>query len=137
MTTTERTPIRRRLAIGRAAHSPPWSGRKARHRSIVPPLAATLAATLALGAGVSLARAARERRAGNARNRDRRMGRAAAEDVGAGLQRMAVAQLDIAIEMLERLDGEGSPERAVHETRKALKRLRAMLRLLEPELGEA
>ena len=59
----EWTPIRRRLAIGRIAHRPPRGGRKAGHRSIVPPLAATLAATLAMRAGVALARAARERRA--------------------------------------------------------------------------
>jgi CHAD domain-containing protein len=137
MMTTDWTPIRRRLAVGRAAHSPPWGGRKARHRSIVPPLAAALAATLALRAGVSLAQAARERRAAGARERDRRVGLAPSEEVGAGLQRTALGQLDVAIEMLARLDSERSPERAVHETRKALKRLRAMLRLLEPELAEA
>jgi CHAD domain-containing protein len=90
-----------------------------------------------LRAGVSLARAAHERRAAGARERDRRLGLAPCEDVGTGLQRMAVGQLDVAIEMLERLEGERSPERAVHETRKALKRLRATLRLLEPELGDA
>jgi CHAD domain-containing protein len=49
---------------------------------------------------------------------------------------MAVGQLDLAIEVLEGLDDAGAPERAVHETRKALKRLRALLRLLEPNLGE-
>jgi CHAD domain-containing protein len=48
---------------------------------------------------------------------------------------MAVGQLDIAIEMLEQLDRADSREHSVHETRKALKRLRAMLRLLEPALG--
>jgi CHAD domain-containing protein len=137
MLTTDWTPIRRGLAVGRATHSPPRSGRKARHRSIVAPLAATLAATLALRAGVSLARAARGRHTAGARERDRRVGLAPPEGTGGGLQRMAIGQLDVAIEMLERLDGERSPERAVHEMRKALKRLRAMLRLLEPELAEA
>jgi CHAD domain-containing protein len=136
MTTTNRTPIRRRLAIGRTSHRPPWSGRKARHRSIVPPLAATIAATLALRAGVSLARAVRQRREASRRDRDRRLGLASREGLGEGLQRMALGQLDIAIEMLGRLKHEDSPEHAVHEARKALKRLRAMLRLLEPELGE-
>jgi CHAD domain-containing protein len=136
MMTTDRTPIRRRLAIGRTAHSPPWSGRKTRHRSIVPPLAATLAATLALRAGISLVRAARERRVSVDRERDRRIGLSPQEDVAEGLQRMAVGQLDLAIEALEALDGEGPPERGVHETRKALKRLRAMLSLLAAELGD-
>ena len=44
------------------------------------------------------------------------------------------AQLDLAIELLR---GESSvaPEAAVHETRKALKRARALMRLLEGELG--
>jgi CHAD domain-containing protein len=133
--TTNRTPIRRRLAVGRTAHSPPSRGRKAGHRSIVPPLAVTLATALALRAGISLARAARERRTASRRERDRRIGLAPQEGLADGLQRMALGQLDLAIEMLEGLAGGSSPERAVHETRKALKRLRALLRLLEPELG--
>ncbi|HWD10353.1 MAG TPA: CHAD domain-containing protein [Solirubrobacteraceae bacterium] len=102
----------------------------------MPPLAATLAATLALRAGISLVRAARERRVSVDRERDRRIGLYPQEEVAEGLQRMAVGQLDLAIETLERLDGEGPAERGVHETRKALKRLRAVLRLLAAELGD-
>jgi CHAD domain-containing protein len=133
--TTDRTPIRRRLAVGRASHGPPRGRRKAgHHRSIVPPLAATLAATLALRAGLSLARSVRERRAEGRREHDRRVGLAPHEDLAEGLQRMALGQLDVAIETLAQIDGADSPERAVHETRKALKRLRALLRVLEPEL---
>jgi len=58
---------------------------------------------------------------------------------------MALAQVDLAIELLgasASAAGNGArPDRApdetaVHETRKALKRLRALLRLLEDELGE-
>src|SRR5438270_11023684 len=97
MMTTDRTPIRRRLTIGRPAPSPPWCRRKRRHRFIVPPLAATLAATLALRAGVSLARAARERRATVEGKHDRRLGLAPHETVGEGLRRMALGQLDLAI----------------------------------------
>ena len=41
MMTTDRTSIRRRLAVRRRANRPPWRGRKAGHRSIVAPLAAT------------------------------------------------------------------------------------------------
>lgn len=132
----ERTPIRRRLAIGRMAHRPPRSARKSGHRSIVPPLAATLAAAIAMRTGVSLARIARERRAAEQREQDRRFARRSGEPLAQALQRMATGQLDIAIETLERADGSGSSETAVHETRKALKRLRALLGLLEPRLGE-
>ncbi len=132
----EWTPIRRRLAIGRTAHRPPWGGRKTGHRSIVPPLAATLAATLAVRAGISLARAARERRAAEQREQDRRFARQAGEPLARALQRMALGQLEIAIEQLAHGGESGSPEIAIHETRKALKRLRALLRLLEPRLGE-
>jgi hypothetical protein len=53
---------------------------------------------------------------------------------------MALGQLDLAIEQLVGVDGPADgrkpAERAVHETRKSLKRLRALLRLLEDELGE-
>ncbi len=67
MMTTKRTAIRRRLAIGRTAHGPPWGGRKVGHGSIVAPLSATVAASLAIGArggaGARRARAARGREA--------------------------------------------------------------------------
>jgi CHAD domain-containing protein len=130
MMTTDRTTIRRRLAIGRSAYGPPWSIGKARHRNIVAPLIATVAASLAVGAGVSIAKLTRERRS----KRDRRLGLRPGEPWGKELQRMALGQLDLALEALGR--GEEIPdERAVHETRKALKRLRALLRLLRPQLG--
>ena len=53
-----------------------------------------------------------------------------------GLRRMALAQLDLAVEMLAMENGAVSPSEAIHEVRKALKRLRALLRLLRDELGE-
>jgi hypothetical protein len=136
MMSAERTPIRRRLAIGRTAHRPPWGRRKAGHRSIVAPLAATLAATLALRAGVSLARAARERRATETQERDRRFARQAGEPLAEAMQRMAIGQLDIAIESIESGAAPAASGQAAHEARKALKRLLALLRLLEPRLGE-
>ncbi len=127
--TTERTTIRRRLSIGRATHRPPWGGRKTGHRFIVAPLMATVAASVAVGVGVSIAgRLVRERRA----RRERQLGLLGGEHLAGGLQRMALGQLDLA---LEAIDGGDTPdEKAVHETRKALKRLRALLRLLEPQL---
>jgi CHAD domain-containing protein len=99
-------------------------------------LAATLAATVVLGFGVALARAERGRRSVRERRvRDRRFGLLAEERAGEGLQRITLAQLDIAIEALQ-LD-DRPPEQRVHEVRKALKRLQALLRLLRAELGEA
>jgi CHAD domain-containing protein len=137
MMSTERTAIRRRLQIRRTAHRPPWSLRKAGHAPIVAPLAATLAATLAVGVGVALARAERERRAVNGRRRrDRRFALLDGERLGVGLQRMALGQLELAIEALAGEDSKHSPEQRVHEARKALKRLRALLRLVREDLGE-
>lgn len=136
MLTTKRTSIRRRLAIRRTAHRPPSGWRQVGHSSIVAPVAATLAATVAIGVGVALARVERERRAGaKRRKRERRFGLNADERPGVGLRRIALGQLDVAVEAL-RGSGGGSPEERVHEARKALKRLRALLRLLVDELGE-
>jgi CHAD domain-containing protein len=57
------------------------------------------------------------------------------EDEGAasGVRRVARGQIDLAIDALE---GDGDRDEAVHETRKALKRLRALVRLARDELGE-
>ena len=137
MMTTKRTAIRRRLAIRRSADGPPWRVRQAGHGSIVAPLAATLAATVAVGVGVALARAERERREARERRvRERRFGLLADERLGDGLRRIALAQLDVAIEALQEDGAERSPEQRVHEARKALKRLRALTRLLRVRLGE-
>jgi hypothetical protein len=136
--TTYRTAIRRGLAIRRPSYRPPTRGRKAQHGSIVAPLAATVAATLAAGAilraGTAIARAERDRRSRAQRHRVRQFALLPGEGPDEGLRRIALGQLDLALELL---DGEIEPERAalaVHETRKALKRLRALIRLLEKEL---
>jgi CHAD domain-containing protein len=137
MTTTKRTTIRRRLAVGRAPYRPPWGGRKRGHGAIVAPLAATLAATAAVGLGVALARAGRDRLASRAQlARERQFALLPTEGLTVGLRRVALGQLDLAIEMLATEDGRTLSESAVHEARKALKRLRALIRLLEDELGE-
>jgi CHAD domain-containing protein len=103
----------------------------------VAPLAATVAATMALGAGVALARAELERRTSRRRVRERRRFEPLArEPLGSGHRRMALGQLDVAIDALEGNELEASPEKRVHEARKALKRLRALLRLLQDELGQ-
>jgi CHAD domain-containing protein len=103
------------------------------------PSRGTLAATFVLGVTIglaALARAERNRRAPRPRpaNRDRHFGLLPHETPARGLKRVTLSQLDLAIELLR---GEGAVPAAerVHETRKALKRVRAMLRLLEDELG--
>ncbi|HXP36125.1 MAG TPA: CHAD domain-containing protein [Solirubrobacteraceae bacterium] len=97
-----------------------------------------MAATVAVGVGVALARAERERRSRSGRrDRDGRFALIEGERLGAGLRRIALGQLDIAIEMLEDSKRGLSPEQRVHEARKALKRLRALLRLVQDELGDA
>ncbi len=140
MMTTDRTAIRRRLAVRRTAHRPPWRGRKSLHRPIVAPLAArvaaTLAASVAVGVGVALAKAEHERRSSKDRRKaERQFALLPGEQPADGLRRMALGQLDIALELLGGDDGIPPDERAVHETRKALKRLRALVALAREELG--
>jgi hypothetical protein len=96
-----------------------------------------LAASVAVALGAWLARAQRERRAAADRLvRERRFGLLARERVGDGLRRATLAQLDIAIEALQSGGATGVPRQQVHEARKALKRLRALIRLLRGRLGE-
>jgi hypothetical protein len=137
--TAYRTAIRRGLAIRRPAHRPPRRGRKLDHGSIVAPLAATVAATLAaralVRAGTALARAERDRRARLQREQERQFALLPGESPAEGLRRIALGQIDLALELLES-GVERDPARAVHETRKALKRLRALVRLLRDELPE-
>src|SRR5271157_2566796 len=133
---TERTAIGRGLAIGRGSNGPPWRRRKPLHVPIVAPLTATLAAGAAVGLGLTLARVGRERREARERERSRRLGVFADEPLSDGLQRMATEQLELAIEQLAAGNGAGPPEAAIHETRKALKRLRTMTRMLEVAYGE-
>jgi CHAD domain-containing protein len=156
--TTDRTAIRRRLAVRRGAHRPPRGGwRSAGHRPILAPRpnaawlawSAAIAASLAIGVGVAMAKSERERErrevwpdgSQDARRSsagpeppDRTFGLLPGERPAAGLRRAALGQLDLAIELLAGAT-DVTPEEAVHETRKAIKRLRAMMRLLEGELG--
>ncbi len=99
------------------------------------PLAATVAATVAVGVGLVLARSERSRRRTRVRRRERRLGLQPGERLAGGLRRMALGQIDLALEQLAASDTVTPDGKAVHETRKALKRLRALLRLLEHELG--
>jgi CHAD domain-containing protein len=91
-----------------------------------------------VGVGVALARTERERRAAARARRARRASLLVGEPRASGLRRVLLGQLDRAIELLERDPG-GDPgcdcEETVHELRKIVKRLRAILRLLREELG--
>jgi CHAD domain-containing protein len=147
--------VRRRLAVRRAANRPPRRGGQLGHASIVAPLAATIAASVvAVGVGVALAQAERTRRsAQRLRKRERRFTQLPGEPLPETLQRMMLGQLGLAIELLGGDVGDGggggsdrengsvtgrpTPNaKAIHDTRKALKRLRALVRLLRAELGE-
>ena len=138
---TKRTAIRGRLAVRRAANRPPWGRNKLGHGAIVAPLAATVAATLAatvvIGVGVAIARAERDRRFARVESaRERQFALLPEEPLTEGFRRMAIGQLDLAIDLLAGTGGTLAAATSVHETRKALKRLRALLGLLRAELGE-
>ena len=106
-----------------------------------------------LGVGLVVAKGERRRRAARREaKRERQFGLLAGEPAARGLRRIALAQLEMAIGLLGGEGGDGNGDRdggasrgendglaqeeAVHEARKAFKRLRALIRLLEGELGE-
>lgn len=57
------------------------------------------------------------------------------EGIQAGLRRIGAAQLDRAIAYLDGREQHGAEGTAIHEARKSMKRLRALLRLVRPGLG--
>jgi CHAD domain-containing protein len=131
--TTDRTAIRRWLTVGGAPHRPPWRLGKTRHHPIVAPLTAALGASAALGLGLALAKVGSGQLSQRRRRREAN-GEASPADqasLAEGLRRVALEQSDLALGALEgELDA-----KAVHEARKAIKRLRTVVRLLEGELG--
>lgn len=109
--------------------TPVWRG--GRQRKV-----AGLITMLAVGVGVALTKAEFDRRRTRARQaRSRRFSLDRAEPLHTGLSRMALGQLDLAIEALQSPAADDS-ERTIHEIRKAIKRLRALLRLSRGALGE-
>ena len=85
-----------------------------------------VAAALAVGVGVAAAFAKAEL--------ERRFSRPEPEVSRSKLERLTLHQLELAIALLQGR-GEVSAERTVHETRKALKRARALVRLQQSALG--
>src|SRR3954470_9303141 len=66
--------------------------------------------------------------------RERRYRLRAQEDAADGVRRIARGQTDLAIEHLDESSGDGAE--AIHEARKAFKRLRALVRLSRDALGD-
>ncbi|HXD53791.1 MAG TPA: CHAD domain-containing protein [Solirubrobacteraceae bacterium] len=66
--------------------------------------------------------------------RDGRLGLGEEERLGPGLERIAVEQADVVLGQMAAAE-DGDVRHAVHEARKAIKRLRAIVRLLEGPLG--
>jgi CHAD domain-containing protein len=96
---------------------------------------ALAAAGGAAGVAVKRARARKARRTAAQRARAYRLRRG--EDAGDGVRRVARGQLDLAGERLEAGTGlRGDLDGAVHETRKAFKRLRALVRVGRDALGD-
>jgi CHAD domain-containing protein len=94
---------------------------------------------VAVGVGVALAlaKAQLQRRSSPAVRsapKRRRPALLPGEPYAEGLRRVILGQLDLAVELLQAYPA-GPEDHTVHETRKALKRLRALLVLLRAELG--
>jgi CHAD domain-containing protein len=117
MTAADWTAIGRRLAAARTSRRPPRRGRKSGHGAIVP------LAAIAVGVGVAAALAKSELK----RRRHK-------QEPSSKLKRQTLEQIDLAIALLEGRR-EVPPERTIHETRKALKRARALVRLQQSALG--
>jgi CHAD domain-containing protein len=102
-----------------------------------------------VGVGLVLVKTERDRRAATRGRRERRPSLLRDESAAAGLRRVILGQLDLAIELLDNypqrpggpiaarhIDSlQAADEWTVHEIRKVLKRLRALMRLLRPRLG--
>ncbi|MDQ4041231.1 MAG: CHAD domain-containing protein [Actinomycetota bacterium] len=84
-----------------------------------------------MAGAIALVRHRQARRARSERARSYRL--YADEPVADGIRRIARGQIDLAAQGLER---DGDVDGAVHEARKALKRLRALLRLVRDEIGD-
>jgi CHAD domain-containing protein len=102
------------------------------------PTVRAVAASAAVAAGGALAagKIVRDRALERAQLHDARRYRLLpGERVADGVRRIARGQLDLAIELLEQSGTEALPD-AIHSSRMALKRLRALLRIARDALGE-
>jgi CHAD domain-containing protein len=98
-------------------------------------LAASLIGAVGLGVGLALTRAEFNRRSARTRRTpERRPAPHSGQPLSAVLHAMALEHLDLAIDSLSGASGTDSAA-AIHETRKAIRRQRTLLRLLSSELG--
>jgi CHAD domain-containing protein len=101
-----------------------------------PKVRAVAASAAVAAGGLAAGKVVRDRSLERAENRETRAYRLfPGETVAAGVRRIARGALDHAIELLEASAGDDLPE-AIHEARKTLKRLRALVRLARDALGE-
>jgi CHAD domain-containing protein len=103
-----------------------------------PAVRAIAASTVAAGGAIA-AGMVRKRAAAKQRRKRRRYRLRAGETPSRGVGRIARGQLALTIELLQSEDGRGDANgngEAIHEARKALKRLRALLRVSRGSLGE-
>ena len=99
-------------------------------------LGAAASAAVAAGGAFAAGKLVRDRMAERAESRRRRRYRLRPDEGAAeGIRRVARGQIDLAVELLEGGEGDGLDE-AIHESRKAFKRLRALVRLARDELGD-
>jgi hypothetical protein len=130
--TANRAPVGLGKAIARWANRPPSRWRKPAHRSILAPVPRPLAAVaLGVGIGAAAVLAVKEaRRAGGRHRTDPPYeDLPAPRNAPAGMRAISVAQLDLAIQTLQQAQRENLGQ-AVHDTRKAIKRVRTLERLM-------
>jgi CHAD domain-containing protein len=95
---------------------------------------AAAAGAVAAGGAAVAGKLVHDRRVRRAEiRRDRRYRLRAQEDAADGVRRIARGQTDLAVEHLDESSGDGA---AIHEARKAFKRLRALVRLSRDALGD-
>jgi CHAD domain len=136
-----RAPVGLGLAIARWAHRPPSRRRKPAHRAILAPLQRPLT-VVALGVGLSAAAAIAVREARRASERgpseppetDGPQAKQSKRPRPGRARESALAQLDLAITTLKQAQ-ESDLEQTVHETRKAIKRVRTLELLRKDMVG--
>jgi CHAD domain-containing protein len=99
------------------------------------PAVRAMASAVAAGGALAAGKVVRDRVTERGRRKRRRYRLQPGESPRQGLGRVARGQLDLTIGLLQRRGG-GPDGEAVHEARKALKRLRALLRVSRDSLGD-
>lgn len=97
---------------------------------------AVASAAVAAGGAVAAGKLVRDRIVERSESRRRRSYRLQPDEpAAAGVRRIARGQIDLAVELLESADGDELDE-AIHESRKAFKRVRALVRVARDGLGD-